>query len=1138
MANNTNQQQNGNMLKLCTINIDGLSEKSKFLLNKFIHDEKFDIVSVLETGSCEPSKLELNNMSMICDTNNAKNRGAALYIRDIYSIAKLESLSKLSNNIDSCWGLVIKNNRRYILGSIYVKLNYNSAIKDIINMLNAAKAKQKELKAYGVILMGDFNARHLSWGDSQSNLYGKQLTEQLDPSLYSICISKTPTFLCVNGGSSYIDFSIVSNEIADSIINCKTDEGVYLCSGAPKRGHVPVITEIQTNSTSNTLETKTKLDISKMNWKEWTSYIENKTDINEIVQDPNTNPYTVWNQLNQIITEATCRYGVTKTCCGYSKPFWTTTLSKLSNELRHARKCYIKRNTERNMLKLNEAKEAFDTERKKVCNDFLLEKTKKLNSVQAQHFWKEFKKIFQKKTIQRIDPLDDGKNGLLTNHREMEKCLFSVFFEAKHLKKENFDDTFYQHVNEIYERIINEENSNPEENHDLFNLNKNITIVEIKKAIKSTGKSVDDNNFHPIMFKHLGVKALNILQHLFNLCLSQHIWVWESADVIFLRKPGKDSYSKPGSYRPICLTSYIGKLLESIMANRIEILMIALNKIDPDQEGFSKGRNTIRYLNRLDLGIKVDQENHLTVLCLFVDFEKAFDSVWKKGLIMKLHNIGVRGNILHLINNFLTTRKVKLNINGTQGNLRQSADYGLPQGSVLSPILFKIFVSDFVNELNDREDIVIYKFADDGTIKIASKDSPTCLATMNYVLKTLHAWTVKWRMKINCDRNKTEVICFNTAEENMHLIPNQFKLGNETIQRVSQTKVLGLTIDEKLTYNAHSQAVLKRLHEVWSTLCKYASRNWGFNQQVMLYLVKTLFLSIISYAGHIWMNEVNIKEINKLWYHVIKSIIGAVFNVNHVIAEVILGVPPLLIQSRANNIKHFLKLNFNNVPNDRYKEFLSSTYDDPTIKSHVIQNKYKDVFKFLNWKMVLLPSQFSELEQSIIVQNNYERFFELSAKACSYTQPLMNKYVESILWNSSLKTQFQLEGYHKYPKASCIPLPIPKYTDRNKEVILMSFMYKNNLLNSFLYTIDRVPSPMCSLCNSEEETPDHILFRCNKVQDDLKQSVIHHYRLATNKEENTCTDVIDLLNVSRDQNFISSCVNLLNSVNLREEIIL
>ena len=149
-----------------------------------------------------------------------------------------------------------------------------------------------------------------------------------------------------------------------------------------------------------------------------------------------------------------------------------------------------------------------------------------------------------------------------------------------------------------------------------------------------------------------------MLERLFNICLATHQWVWEGAEVIFLRKEGKDSYSKPGSYRPICITAYIGKLLESIIAMRIEALLISKNLTDPDQEGFSARKNAIRYLNRLHLGIKADKEKFLTILCLFVDFEKAFDSVWKKGLILKLSKMGIQGNVLKLINNFLFSRKV------------------------------------------------------------------------------------------------------------------------------------------------------------------------------------------------------------------------------------------------------------------------------------------------------------------------------------------------------------------------------------------------------------------------------------------------------------------------------------------------
>ena len=653
MANQRTRRVANKTIKLCTINICGFSSRSKFTLNKFIKDEGIDILSVLETDSTDAEKLELENMSFISDTNKASNKGAALYTSDKYSVTGLETISKMSKSIDSCWGLVVIQNQRYIIGSVYAKLNYKPAIKEILNMLKAAKDKQAQLKASGVILTGDFNARHLSWGDKMNNEYGKQLVDSLDHSQYSICISKTPTFLCANG-DSYIDFSIISNNIVDTVVSCATKEDVELFSGAPTRGHVPLITEITVHNQSKTSEVKEKLDLSKMHWCDWTQSIENSIEAIRDTLESTQDPHTLWTQINRIITKATEDHGETKRCSPHSKPYWTSSLSTLSEDLQLARRCYIKRNTERNQQKLNVAKEKIDEERKKACQDFLIERAKKLNSVQAQHFWKEFNKIFQKKTVQKIDPLDDGAGGVLTDKKDLENCLFTVFFEAKHLVTGNFDDVFYTEVNNLYDEIINAESAGVDQGNgdeDLHNLNRDVTEDEFIKAIKYTGKSVDNNNFHPTMFRHLGNNAKSILIKLFNLCLVKRQWVWEAAEVIFLRKAGKDSYSKPGAYRPICITSYIGKLLEAVTAIRIELLLVNKNLTDPDQEGFSKCKNTIRYLNRLNLGIKVDKENYLTVLCLFIDFEKAFDSVWKKGMITKLHNLGIKGNIrkrLHL----------------------------------------------------------------------------------------------------------------------------------------------------------------------------------------------------------------------------------------------------------------------------------------------------------------------------------------------------------------------------------------------------------------------------------------------------------------------------------------------------------
>ena len=153
-------------------------------------------------------------------------------------------------------------------------------------------------------------------------------------------------------------------------------------------------------------------------------------------------------------------------------------------------------------------------------------------------------------------------------------------------------------------------------------------------------------------------------------------------------KQGKSNYMKAVSYRPITLSSYIGKLLERILERRIQ-QHCDLNKIlDNEQEGFRATRNTTRYLYILVANLKEAHKMKFTTFLICIDFEKAFYIIWLKGFIVKLYNWNINGKILRLINAFLFSRKVSLIINKTQGPMRDCGEFGVPQGSVLSP-LFK-----------------------------------------------------------------------------------------------------------------------------------------------------------------------------------------------------------------------------------------------------------------------------------------------------------------------------------------------------------------------------------------------------------------------------------------------------------------
>ena len=230
-------------VKICSINICGLSSRSKLMVDKYNDTQNFDFIAAQETGSDNAEKLKLLNMKVISDSNQSRNRGASLYFRNGSTCTKLAEISKLSKELDSTWGLAVIRNKRYIIGSVYVKLNYQAAIPETIQMLQAAQDLTKKYKACGVILCGDFNARHPLWGDDVTNNYGKQLFDLLNYNNFAIIASKTPTFLCEKG-SSFIDLVIVSKNLENKVKSCITDDEVELYSGALKLQVIVIIQKL------------------------------------------------------------------------------------------------------------------------------------------------------------------------------------------------------------------------------------------------------------------------------------------------------------------------------------------------------------------------------------------------------------------------------------------------------------------------------------------------------------------------------------------------------------------------------------------------------------------------------------------------------------------------------------------------------------------------------------------------------------------------------------------------------------------------------------------------------------------------------------------------------------------------------
>ncbi len=501
----------------------------------------------------------------------------------------------------------------------------------------------------------------------------------------------------------------------------------------------------------------------------------------------------------------------------------------------------------------------------------------------------------------------------------------------------------------------------------------------------------------------------------------------------------------------------------------------------------------------------------------------------------------VHGCYLQTIDSFLMNRTVSLLLNGFVGPVRKCLDFGLPQGSALSPTLFRFYLYDLEAVCHMYSQVTFFKFADDGSVKVSCDSLEECIHYMNLVLGAIADWTSQWRMVVNCDKNKTELICFYTNTP--HLLPSSFTLGKNSVLVTDHSKVLGVVIDKDLNFKEHSKAVYNKLIFRWISMCRYSNRNWGMNQEVIMRIAKTIIFSCMFYAGMVWFTNQNISELKGLWYRLAKSAVGAVFNVDINTLEVIVGVPPLEVQNRIITLKHYLKT-ITEKPNqyvDIYVEFLNSEINS---SNPVVLCQIRDVFKFMCWKHANYPDQFSHQDVNIIQQRSLDQFSLLSKMGCWYTKGMIGKFTE-LIWQESLNNKMLLDGCSRIPVVSLQPLHLPWHTNRKDEVLLISLLYNNNLLNGFLHRYDsiRFPSPLC-LCSEEEQTGYHLLTSCPLVHGDTRESILYLLGLKDrldNKE--FLSDNVSLLNSSRDPQFIhlgleaiqSAPLNLRTKINLQKK---
>ena len=758
----------------------------------------YDVIGVTETWLSESDGDEYNISGYTLyrkDRQDRRGGGVALYIRNSLD-AQVLNLDK-ENNAESIWVRIMDTNSKgIIIGACYRPPNSDAEQNNLLynDIRNACRKGE-------AILMGDFNFPCIKWENPMGGTTDEIEMVEMTNDCFLTQFVKAPT-----RGEACLDLVFSNNE--DRITKTEVREPLA------NSDHNMVSFEVFFKTPK--VMTKAKVyNFRKANYEGMKQRLT-EVDWSKIEK---TSTEKGWLFFKNVVLEAQNNY-IPKVDKSKSKTKWPKWFNRsIKKNIQRKKALYRafkrdqKQSTQKEYLELQTQvkKEVRKAKREIEIN---IAKGAKTNSKMFFQYYNS-KRTFK----EEVKCLRDTNGKIIDEEKKVANILNDYFSQV--FTKEDMDNM--PDMSTCSYPILN---------------NFSITEAEVLKGLGALkiNKSPGPDEILPIVLKEMKEVIYKPLTKIMQQSLDTGVVPtdWKIANVIPIHKKGDKT--EPGNYRPISLTSIICKLMETIIRSKMENYLYGNNILGDSQHGFRKGRSCLTNLLDFFEDATLTMDNCKAYDMVYLDFQKAFDKVPHKRLILKLNAVGIQGNACTWIREWLTCRKQKVLIRGETSKWSEVTS-GVPQGSVLGPLLFLIYINDLDSGIVSK----LVKFADDTKIGGVANTVAAAKVIQND-LDSIQNWADTWQMTFN--REKCKVL--HAGNKNVHY---KYHMGDTEIEEGNYEKDLGVYVDSEMSSSRQCGEAIKKANKMLG----YIVRSVEFkSREVMLKLYNALVRPHLEYCVQFW----------------------------------------------------------------------------------------------------------------------------------------------------------------------------------------------------------------------------------------------------------------------------------------------